>query len=227
MRAAAENPKAERIRLGVMGGTFDPVHLGHLRAAEEVRELFRLDRIEFLPARVPPHKTDRPVTPISYRLAMLEEAVGSAPGFAVSRIEADREGLSYLVDTLEQYRRTHGFDAAVHFVLGMDSFREIRTWHRYPELFALADFIVTTRPGYARPGLAEALPADVARAFRPVRSDGTLFEHESGKKIYFQEITLLDISATRIRQWLRQGRSVRYLVPDPVLAYIEKHRLYR
>lgn len=226
MRRAAENPEAERIRLGVMGGTFDPVHLGHLRAAEEVREWFRLDRIEFLPARLPPHKTDRPVTPVSRRLAMLEEAVGSTPGFAVSRIEADREGPSYLVDTLEQYRKIHGH-AAVYFVLGMDSFREIRTWHRYPELFALADFIVTTRPGYTRPGLAEALPADVAGAFRPVRSGATLFEHESGKKIYFQEITLLDISATRIRQWLRQGRSVRYLVPDPVLAYIEKHRLYR
>lgn len=227
MRAASTNPESEPIRLGVMGGTFDPVHLGHLRAAEEIRDVFRLDRIEFLPARIPPHKTDRVVTPISYRLDMLEQAVSSAPGFAVSRIEAEREGLSYLVDTLEQYRATHGQGAAIFFILGMDSFREIGTWHRYPQLFALADFIVTTRPGYGRPRLADALPADVARAFRPAHPGATVFEHESGRNLYVQDITLLDISATKIREWLRQGRSVRYLVPDPVLAYIVKHGLYR
>lgn len=227
MKAVAANPESERIRLGVMGGTFDPVHLGHLRAAEEVREVFQLDRIEFLPARIPPHKTDRVVTPIAYRLDMLEQAIGSAPGFAISRIEADREGLSYLVDTLEQYLAIHGPGAAIFFILGMDSFREMGTWHRYRELFALVDFIVTTRPGYGKPEPTEALPSDVARAFRPVTQDARVFEHESGKNLYFQEITLLDISATRIRQWIRQGRSVRYLVPDSVLAYIERHGLYR
>lgn len=211
-----------------MGGTFDPVHLGHLRAAEEIRELFALERLEFMPARIPPHKTGLACTAISHRMGMLREAVRGIPFFAVSDAEARREGISYLVDTLGTYRTRYGSHASLFFVMGMDSFREIGTWHRYPELFCLSDFIVTTRPGYARPPLSEVVSPEAACAFREAaRPNGSVLEHESGRKIHFQEITLLDISATRIRERIRHGKSVRYLVPERVLAYIEKHTLYR
>ena len=213
-------------RIGLMGGTFDPVHLGHLRAAEEIREAFHLSRLEFIPARIPPHKTGRPFTSISHRIEMLRDAIRGVPGFSVSEAEAGRQGISYLVDTLRMYRSEQGPQASLFFIMGMDSFREIGTWHRYPEILSLSDFIVIARPGYERPSLADVIPEEVARTFREAQPDRSVLEHESGRKIYFQEITLLDISATRIREWARQGRSVRYLVPEGVLAYMRKHGLY-
>jgi len=209
-----------------MGGTFDPIHLGHLRSAEEICQAFRLSRLEFMPARIPPHKKGRPLTAISHRIQMLREAIRGTAYFAVSEAEARRQGVSYLVDTLHAFRSEHGSRTSLFFIMGMDSFREMGTWHRYPELFSLSDFIVTGRPGYERPSIADLLPEEIARTFRATQPEGSVLEHESGRRIHFQQITHLDISATRIREWVRQGKSVRYLVPESVLEYIRKHRLY-
>jgi nicotinate-nucleotide adenylyltransferase len=212
--------------IGLFGGTFDPIHHGHLRAGEEVRQAFSLAWVEFLPARVPPHKTGRPVTDVAQRIAMLRLAVEGNPYFRVSEAEANREGVSYLVDTLRAYRDRCPPDVSLYFVLGMDSFREIATWHRYPELFSLSHFIVITRPGYPRPALSTVVAEEVASRFAPSREHEDCLEHAEGKRIHFCETTLLDISASRLRAWIREGRSVRYLVPDPVWAYAQDKGLY-
>jgi nicotinate-nucleotide adenylyltransferase len=213
-------------RIGLFGGTFDPVHHGHLRAGEEIRQAFSLSWVEFLPAKIPPHKTDLPLTDVSHRVAMLRLAVERNPYFRVSEVEASREGVSYLVDTLEAYREHYPADVDLYFLMGMDSFQEVATWHRYPLLFSLSHFVVITRPGYKRPGLSEVVSQDVASCFAPCQAETHCLEHTSGHRVYFQETTLLDISASRVRGWIREERSVRYLVPERVWEYIQENGLY-
>jgi len=213
-------------RIGLLGGTFDPVHYGHLRAAEEIRQEYSLSWVEFLPAGVPPHKTGTSMTAISHRLAMIELAIASNPAFRISEVEVHREGMSYLVDTLKDYRELYPPDVPLYFIMGMDSFREIATWHRYPELFGLSHFFIISRPGYPQPALAEVVSREVAACFLPPPEDGTFLEHNSGHRLYFHESTLLGISATMIRQRIRSGLDARYLIPDEVRKYIQENRLY-
>ncbi len=218
--------QSEQTRIGLFGGTFDPVHYGHLRAAEEILETFALSRVEFIPSRVPPHKTGRVISPAEDRVAMLRLAVEGNPGFRVSEVEISRPGPSYLVETLETYRKEGGGGSALYFLMGMDSYREIATWHRYEELFGLADFVVITRPGYPRPTLEEILPPEVAASFVGHGEDTGGLLHRSGHRVHFEETTLLDISASRIRRRVRENRSIRYLVPAPVRVYIGRRGLY-
>ena len=213
-------------RIGVFGGTFDPVHVGHLRSAEEIRQLFFLPRIEFVPAKIPPHKTGQPTTDISHRIAMLEMAVARNPFFKVSRAEACRGGISYLVDTLKEYRDRVSGDGEICFIMGMDSFRELSTWRCYPDLFSLSHFVVISRPGYTRPPLHEAVSREVASAFQECAGEDACLQHTSGQKIYFKETTLLDISSRAVRACIRQGESVRYLIPEDVEVYIQQNGLY-
>ncbi len=212
--------------IGLFGGTFDPVHYGHLRAGEEIRQAFSLSWVEFLPARIPPHKTQKPLTEVKHRLAMLRLAVEGNPYFRVSEVEATREGVSYLVDTLIAYREHYPSDVSLYFILGMDSFLEIATWHRYAELFSLSNFVVITRPGYERPALSEVVSEQVASSFEPSRQEKDCLEHRDGHRIFFRDTTLLDIAASRLRAWIREGRSVRYLIPEGVWAYVQENGLY-
>lgn len=213
-------------RIGLFGGTFDPVHHGHLRAGEEIRQAFSLSWVEFLPSRIPPHKTDQPLTDIRHRVAMLRLAVDGNPYFRVSEVEATREGMSYLVDTLKTYRKHYPSDVSLYFIMGMDSFQEIATWHRYPELFDLSHFVVITRPGYERPELSEVVSQDVDSLFAPHGGESDCLEHRGGHRIYFRETTLLDIAASRLRAWIREEESVRYLIPERVWDYVQENGLY-
>ena len=213
-------------RIGLFGGTFDPVHRGHLCIAEEVCRAFSLTRVEFVPARTPPHKTGRTITDIKHRLAMLEKALAGEPGFRVSREEACREGPSYLVDTLRSYRAKLPPGASLFFLMGMDSYREISTWRDYADLFSLTDFVVISRPGYPRPAIGETLAPEVAARFTEGSGPPVYLEHRSGHRIYFHETLSLDVSSARIREQLRQGQSPSALVPDKVLAYIRENNLY-
>jgi nicotinate-nucleotide adenylyltransferase len=212
--------------IGLFGGTFDPVHHGHLRAGEEIRQAFSLSWVEFLPARIPPHKTDQPLTDIGHRVAMLRLAVEGNPYFRVSEVEATREGVSYLVDTLKAYRENYPSDVSLYFIMGMDSFQEIATWNRYSELFALSHFVVIARPGYPRPELSEVVSQDVASQFAPREAESDCVEHKGGCRIYFRETTLLDVAASRLRAWIREERSVRYLIPERVRDYVQENGLY-
>ena len=194
--------------IGIMGGTFDPVHYGHLIIAEEARGRFGLERVIFIPAGQPAHKKDYEVSPAEHRYAMALLATASNPCFECSRIEIERPGPSYAVDTLEQLREIYGRDAALYFITGVDAILEILTWHEPRRLKSMCRFIAATRPGYDPSALRERLPAE--------------FLHQ----IEFLEAPGVNISSTEIRKRARNGLSITYMVTEAVEQYIHKHRLY-
>lgn len=204
------------MELGVFGGTFHPVHLGHLRAAEEVREALGLRRVVFVPAKLPPHKDARSVAPPEVRLDLVRRAVAGNAAFAISDLELGRDGPSYSVDTLRELRAGLAPGDRLWFLLGSDAFREIHTWYRYPEIFALADLAVMSRPPESAP---PPPPFALAGDFTPFPGG---LRHRSGREVRFVPVTLLDISGTAIRRALVEGRSVRYLVPEEVRGKLER-----
>jgi nicotinate-nucleotide adenylyltransferase len=209
-------------RLGIFGGTFNPIHLAHLRSAEEVREAQRLDGVLFVPSATPPHKRKYGLVSAEHRLSMVRLAIAGNPYFKVSTIEIDRPGRSYSVDTLRALR-TRMSSISFTFIMGLDAFREIDTWKEYERVFELADLVVTSRPPLGEPELRRALP--VAVRARVCYRNGQL-EHRTGNRIIFQRVSGLDISASAIRQRCRRGLSIRYLVPAVVERYITRHGLY-
>ncbi|HYD48808.1 MAG TPA: nicotinate-nucleotide adenylyltransferase [Terriglobales bacterium] len=212
------------MRIGILGGTFNPIHFGHLRSAEEVRIVQKLDRILFIPSASPPHKRGPEVETAEHRLAMVRLAIRGNPAFRLSRIELARTGHSYSIDTLHALRRRHP-QARFSFIMGLDTFLEIGTWRRYLELFALCDLIVTSRPSFDLEDAPERLPV-AARGEFCYLPKANVLEHLSGHRILFQTITDLSISATAVRALLRRHQSVRYLVPPAVDRYIARHQLY-
>jgi nicotinate-nucleotide adenylyltransferase len=212
------------MRIGIFGGTFNPIHLAHLRSAEEVREAQGLDRILFIPSATPPHKRGNGLASATHRLAMVKLAIAGNPHFRASTIEIDRGGRSYTVDTLRLLRARMPA-ARFTLVVGMDAFREISTWKDYAGIFALCDVVVTSRPGFAIPSLRAALPVAVRAEFCYRRRLKRL-EHSTGNQITLQRISDLDISASSIRQRLSCDLSIRYLVPPSVERYIAQHHLY-
>lgn len=212
------------MRLGVFGGTFDPVHLAHLRCAEEAREALKLDRVLFVPAANPPHKPGRQLTPGEHRLAMVRLALAGNRAFRASSIEIDRPGHSYSVDTLRLLRKRLPPSTEIVFLLGIDAFREIHTWKEYRALFALADLAVLSRPPHRVSSLRGLLLVATRRDF--CYENPQTLRHVSGSRVRFLRLTALDISASAIRQRIDCGQSVRYLVPASVERYIHRHRLY-
>ncbi len=211
------------MRLGLFGGTFNPIHLGHLRAAEEVSEFLALDRLLFIPAARPPHKNATAVTPFAVRLEMVRLAVADHERFEVSDLENQRPDKSYSIDTLRWFRKEYGDAADIFFIVGLDAMLEIETWREYRNLFPLCHFVVLDRPGYAAAELHHLLCRKLGCQAEP---DGQIFHHPSGQRIYFRAITRLDISSTQIRRLAAQGRSLRYLLPDQVRRFILKYKLY-
>ena len=196
--------------IGILGGTFDPIHVGHLAVAEEAREALVLDRVLFVPAGQPPHKVPGSVGRVGDRVAMVQLAIADNPAFELSMIEVQRDGLSYTVDTVEALARTYP-DARLHLLLSAETFAELPTWHEPERLFEAARMAVVPREGYPAPD-----PAWLARAF-PGR-EGRV-EYLGGPR--------LELSSTALRARVAAGRSIRYLVPQAVEAYIADHDLYR
>jgi len=191
-----------------MGGTFDPIHFGHLVVAEEARVRFRMERVVFVPNGRPPHKKDYPVTPAQRRYDMVALAVASNPAFEPSRIEIDRPGPSYAVDTVRELRSRLGSDAKLYFITGADAILEILTWHQPQRLAESCEFIAVTRPGYDLRRLEQALPPDLLARTHLLTAPG------------------LDISSTELRRRAGIGESLRYLTPQAVVRYIGAHHLY-
>ena len=208
--------------IGIFGGTFDPVHVGHLRAAEEIRESFGLEKVFFVPAYIPPHKRGRRIADVDQRVEMLKIAVRNNSGLRLSELEIKRGGVSYSIDTIETFEKRYG---QIYFIVGLDAFLEIDTWHRYEELFFHADFIIMLRPMERDISASGILPEAVKG--RVKRIDDTTLLHSSGRKICLKRVTQLDISSTRIREASRQNKSIRYLVPDRVEKFINQRGLYR
>ena len=199
----------ETTRLGIIGGTFDPIHLGHLIIAEEFWYRLRLERVLFLPTSSPPHKVGQAISPVDDRLAMLGLAIEGNPHFAISVIDAERPGLTYTADTLPilQARNPR---AQLYFLIGLDSLRDLPTWHEPGRIVRQA------RLGVAgRPGVELDLPAVLAQV------------PEAAGRIDFVDVPLIGISASDIRQRVRDGAPITYQVPAAVEAYIYAHRLYR
>lgn len=192
-----------------MGGTFDPIHYGHLLMAEEARIAFALDRVLFVPNGRPAHKKVYTVSSPEDRYAMTLLATASNPDFSCSRLELDRPGPSYTIDTLRAVRQRHPDLDALYFITGADAVLEILTWHEYDQLAQECRFIAVTRPGFVLERLAEI--ADKAFLDR----------------VSFLPIPGLEISSTDLRRRVREGRSLKYLTPEPVEAYIRQQGLYR
>jgi len=212
-------------RLGLYGGTFNPIHYGHLRAAQEVLEALKLTRLWFIPAAQPPHKAPQEITPFAVRFEMTRLAVGDHPVISVSDIEGRRPGKSYSIETLRSIREQVGPAWELYFILGLDAILEISTWKEYRQLFTLCHFVVLDRPGYDRRLLAEVLRREVHPQFQPLPQEAG-FKHPSGYEVLVLATTLMDISATRIRRLVSEGRSIRYLLPEAVRGYIIEKKLY-
>lgn len=213
------------MRTGILGGTFNPIHIAHLRIAEEVREACALDRVLFVPAAAPPHKSVAEEVPFGDRLAMVEAAIADNPAFSASDLESRRPGKSYSVHTLEILRRERP-DDQLFFLIGMDSFRDIASWREYRRLFELAHIVVAARPGVATEDPRELLPVAIREDFCYDFVSKRL-RHRSGTEVIFLQETFLDVSSTNIRNMIDAGRSIRYLVPPAVEAYIASRGLYR
>lgn len=219
----------ERAPLGLLGGTFDPIHLGHLRLAEEARDALQLSAIRFIPAGDPPHRR-APVSSALHRLELVRLAVADNPAFAVDDSEIRNAGKSYTVLTLERLRDTLGPTRPLVLILGADAFQGLPNWHRWTELIGLAHMAVANRPGTTahRRRWPGALSAELARTLRErVSTDpGALREAPAGRVVPF-DMTPLAVSASLVRELVGSGHSARYLLPDSVLDYIARHNLYR
>jgi nicotinate-nucleotide adenylyltransferase len=207
--------------LGILGGTFDPIHHGHLRTALDVAEAVGVDELRFIPLRHAVHR-DQPETPAALRLAMVRAAIAGEPRFVADDRELRRDAPSYTLHTLESLRAERGSVEPLCVLVGSDAFAEFLTWHRPQDILGLAHLVVMQRPG-------EPQPRDTAlRALvdRQGTADPHALRSAPGGRILFQPVTQLAISATDVRARLRAGRSVRYLVPDAVLELIRRHGLY-
>jgi nicotinate-nucleotide adenylyltransferase len=217
-------------RIGLYGGTFDPVHLGHLEVAQRVSELFELETVFFVPAQVAPHKLTRPVTAPLHRYAMLALATQSHPRLLVSTFELDAPNRRYTVDTVTQLQATFGTSVELFFIMGADSWSEIDTWRDWERLLILTNHIVVTRPGYdvAVAHVSEELRNGILD-LRGNREVPSAIREAAGKNIFFTDVVLQDVSATEIRRAAGAGRfdELKTLVSEPVAEYIKKYELYR
>jgi len=204
-------------KIGLFGGTFDPVHNGHLAVGRAALRQLGLDLLYFIPAALPPHKAGQLITPFVQRVAMLRLAVEEEPRFVVSEIEGLRSGPSYTVDTLSQLRRSLGPQAEFFFIIGLDAFAEITTWNRYDELLENASFVVIDRPSHGQQNVADV----VGRCFPDYREDTAGVWSGTGRhRIYSLAMEPVPVSSSLIRARLRQGESVEEFVPPKVAAYL-------
>ena len=212
--------------LGILGGTFDPIHYGHLRLAEEVGDALKLSEVRFIPTGTPPHRAN-PGTAAGDRLAMVRLATAENDHFRVDDREVRREGRAYTVDTLTELRGELGTTRPLVLILGADAFLDLATWSRWQMLFGLAHLAIAYRPGFPVDTWQSRMPQPLAQEYTKRLMHQPLSVHLApAGGIVVVPLTALDISATALRDALRRAASPRYLLPDSVLAYIRSHRLY-
>lgn len=198
----------QTIRLGLMGGTFDPIHYGHLILAEQAREQLGLEKVLFVTAADPPHKTENDITAVEHRHKMAKLAVEDNDNFECSTIEIERGGTSYTIDTLKQLKLLYGEETDVYLLLGADEAATLMSWREPHGIQELATIVVANRPGQEVEDVLKLLPEDFARKIEPLKMPG------------------VDISSTDLRERVRAGKSIKYLVPESVADYIKKKGLY-
>lgn len=210
--------------IGVYGGTFDPVHYGHLRPALEVFEAFALSELRFVPCGQPPHRNLPEAVP-AQRLAMVERAIAGVPGFVADAREIQRSGPSYMIDTLRSLH-TELSEQALCLILGMDAFAGFHSWHEWRAIPELCNLLVMHRPEFEPAQVIQ--DTELQQLINDCQvHDSSQFSHARAGKLMFYPVTQLDISSTRIREAIRQRRSVRFLLPDEVIAVIEQDGIYQ
>lgn len=243
------------MKIGVIGGTFNPIHYGHLFIASQAKECFKLDEVVFVPSSQPPHKGELNLERSEDRYRMIELAIKSNSDFSVSSVELDRGGKSYSVETVTEFQKKYGKDTEIYFVIGMDSFTELSTWKDIDGILKKCQFIVAPRPGYGgqvpqstqkrrdcgvypeRDCFTEFTLSKTnafAMTARDLARNDTEFSELSrkvcssyGKRCHFMEAPCFEISSTDIRNRIKEGRSIKYLLPEPVEKYIIEHELYK
>ena len=210
-----------KVRIGVMGGTFDPIHHGHLVAASEVGHIFSLHEVVFMPAGQPWQKEGRQVSAPEDRYLMTVIATASNPSFSVSRLDIDRPGPTYTIDTLRDLRAERGPDAELFFITGADAFRDIRTWMGFPTILDRCHFVAVSRPGQPAEGLKVLLPELAGRMVAP---ESSLPDQPA---IVLVDAPTAPVSSTGCRQRVAEGQPIWYLVPDGIVQYIAKRELYK
>lgn len=221
------------MRIGLLGGTFNPIHNGHLYIAEEVRKKLYLDRILFIPSGTPPHKKEKTIPPAKHRLEMTRLALLGHPDFELCEIEVKRPGKSYSVETLSELKRLHPHDR-LFFIIGMDAFVDLPTWREPERLLSLCDFVIVTRPGHPFSQfpdigpLQEIQKVDSSRLLEldDLGKGSVTIPLTSGTSIHFLSIPPSPISASEIRKRLAAGAETKNLLPEPVASYIIKNKLY-
>lgn len=198
------SPSKNNGRLGIMGGVFDPIHIGHLFTAEEARMRLKLDKVIFVPCLQPSHKRNDLVTDIKHRLKMTYLAIEDNPFFEVSEIEVNRSGPSYTIDTIKEFRKIFGWQTDIFFITGADAFLEIDSWYKKDELLKLCRFVAATRPGY----------------------DLNKLHNNFKDTLQIMEIPALAISSTDVRYRVKSNLSIKYIVLDVVRIYIYENKLY-
>lgn len=213
-------------RIALYGGTFDPVHTGHLEVARRVLQLFEIEKVLFIPAQMAPHKIGRPVTEPIHRYAMLALATQDDPQVLISTFELDAPDRRYTVDTVESFQQVLSESTELFFIMGADSWSEITTWREWERLLSMTNHIVVARPGY-EPAATDV--GAIEERIVDLRGGKTPPQSEDGKKIFFTDVVMRDVSATNIRRLASEGRmeELTGLVPGPVLEYIKKYGIYR
>jgi nicotinate-nucleotide adenylyltransferase len=219
----------KRELIGLLGGTFDPVHNGHLAVANHVLESLGLDAIWFIPAALPPHKAGHAdgqgITSFAHRLAMLETAIGANNSFVISDIESRRSAPSYSIDTINILLQKIGEQADVYFIIGADAFLDIDTWKRFKELPSLVNFVVISRPTFSPDKVGEVIRRNFT-GYSYDSSHETWSAQQSKGTFILQHMKPVPISSTEIRERIRKGEEITGLVPQPIEDYIKKQGLY-
>ncbi len=220
------------MRIGLFGGTFNPIHLGHLRAALEVKKAFSLARNYIIPSAIPPHKNNLGLVETGDRLEMIRQAVFEHPGLVVSDIELKRSGPSYTLDTVNHFKSTFSEDTRLYLIVGLDAFLEIDTWKSYNDLLRIIPFIVLERPdpkwkdaSRQRQVLEEFLKCRISKGYNYSPSRLGYF-HTDKQPIFISKLSLLDISSSAIRELIKAGGSIQSLVPQKVESFIRSQGLY-
>ncbi len=223
---------SDKERIGILGGTFNPVHNGHLRIAEEVRETMGLKKIIFVPSYIPPHKSISGIADSHHRAEMVKLAIGGNPFFEMSLIEIRRGGKSFTIDTVNEFKKE--YEENIYLISGIDTFEEFATWRHVDKLIRACNVIVTSRPGFGKENFENVLRKTITADFPEIKfseqkKEGPVTVYgidTSDYKFYSISSILLDISATKIRGLIKAGKSVKYLVPDEVEKYLTGEKIF-
>ena len=212
-------------KIGIFGGTFDPIHIGHLRTCLEVKEEKGLDKAFFVPNNIPPHKNPAGAPP-DVRYEMVKRALRNYPSFEVCDLEIKRGGRSYTIDTVREFKEKFGRDKRYFFISGSDAFSSITTWKDYKNLLREVSFLVMYRSGHFYPFLEDILPEDIFSEFEIIERGRRYLNKKTGTSVEFVNVTLIEVSSTYIRNLVRKGKSITFLVPKEVEEYIKERKLY-